>query len=37
MPYFEKILEVNGDPKNIDWEVSFHSDASLDRINEFAQ
>jgi hypothetical protein len=37
MPYFEKILEVNGDPKNIEWEVSFHSDASLNRINEFAQ
>ena len=37
MPYFEKILEVNGDPKNIEWEVSFHSNASLNRINEYAQ
>ncbi|MDB4918727.1 bacteriophage abortive infection AbiH family protein [Mucilaginibacter sp.] len=37
MPYFEKILEVNDDSKNIEWEVSFHSDASLNRINEFAQ
>jgi hypothetical protein len=37
MPYFEKILEVNDNPKNTQWEVSFHSDASLDRINEFAQ
>ncbi|HEY4325113.1 MAG TPA: bacteriophage abortive infection AbiH family protein [Mucilaginibacter sp.] len=37
MPYFEKILEVNVSPKNIEWEVSFHSDASLTRIDEFAQ
>jgi hypothetical protein len=37
MPYFEKILEVNSDPKNIEWEISFHSDANLNRINEFAQ
>jgi hypothetical protein len=37
MPYFEKILEVNDDQKNIQWEVSFHSDANLDRINEFAR
>jgi hypothetical protein len=37
MPYFEKILEVNGDPKNIEWEVSFHSDANLNRIDEFAR
>jgi hypothetical protein len=37
MPYFEKILEVNDDPENIEWEVSFHSDANLNRINEFAQ
>lgn len=35
MPYFEKILEVNDNPKNIKWEVSFHSDVNLDRINEF--
>ena len=35
--YFEKILEVNGNPKTIQWEVSFHSDVSLNRINEFAQ
>ena len=37
MPYFEKILEVNSNPKCIEWEVSFHSDASLNKINEFAQ
>jgi hypothetical protein len=37
MPYFEKILEVNHDPKNIKWEVSFHSDANLNRIDVFAQ
>lgn len=35
MPYFEKILEVNDNPKSIKWEVSFHSDANLDRINAF--
>ncbi len=37
MPYFEKILEVNSNPNNIEWEISFHSDANLNRINEFAQ
>jgi hypothetical protein len=37
MPYFEKISKVSGNPKNIKWEVSFHSDTSLNRINEFAQ
>ncbi len=37
MPYFEKILEVNSDAKNIKWEVSYHSDANLNRINEFTQ
>ncbi|MGF7072881.1 bacteriophage abortive infection AbiH family protein [Mucilaginibacter sp. R-33] len=37
MPYFEKILEVNTNPKHIEWEISFHSEANLDRINDFAQ
>lgn len=37
MPYFEKILELTGNSKNIEWEVSFHSDASLNTITEFAQ
>jgi len=37
MPYFEKILAVNDDPMHIQWEVSFHSDANLGRITEFAQ
>jgi hypothetical protein len=37
MPYFEKVLEVNEDPDNIEWKVSFHSDADLNRINEFVQ
>lgn len=37
MPYFEKILEVNDNPEYIKWEVSFYSDANLNRVGEFAQ
>lgn len=37
LPYFEKIIAVNNDPNNIQWQISFHSDANLTRINEFAQ
>jgi hypothetical protein len=37
MPYFEKILAVNDKPNNVQWQISFYSDTSLDRINEFAQ
>lgn len=37
IPYFEKILEVNDNPENIKWAVSFYSDANLNRISEFAQ
>lgn len=37
MPYFEKILEINANPKHIEWEISFHSEANLDRINDFAR
>lgn len=37
MPYFKKVLEVNDNPENIEWEVSFHSEANLNRIDEFAK
>jgi len=36
LPYFEKILTVNDDPNNIQWQISFHSEANSTRINEFA-
>ncbi|MDB5004373.1 MAG: hypothetical protein JWQ34_2598 [Mucilaginibacter sp.] len=37
LPYFEKILTVNDDPNNLQWQISFHSEANSTRINEFAR
>jgi hypothetical protein len=37
MPYFEEILKVNDNPVDIKWQISFHSEASINRINEFAK
>lgn len=35
LPYFEKIIAVNDNPNNIQWQISYHS--NTDRINVFAQ
>jgi len=37
MPYFKKILAINDDPQHITSKISFHSNANLTRINQFAQ
>ena len=37
MRYFEKILDVNANSRHKKREVSFHSDANLNRIKEFTQ
>ncbi len=36
-PYFKKVLEVNDNPENIEWEISFHSDENLNRIDGIAK
>lgn len=37
LPYFNKILQVNENSHKIEWEISFHSEANLNGITEFAR